>query len=191
MPQRQIRSVRSSRSNVRKHNSGTDQILFQHLHLLCSFKELYRLNKPAFSDLLSHISHHYKPRRSDAIPTVLKLTATLRFLAEGGYQRGVGQDFLLAMSQPTVSAVIAETLDVLERIKCAEEIHFKMTDAEKTKSKQHFYGKYGFPGIIGCVDGTHVAIIRPTDNEHHFFNRKGWHSINAMVVSLFLNLNFS
>lgn len=52
-----------------------------------------------------------------------------------------------------------------------------------------FYARYQFPGIIGCVDCTHVAIIGPPVNdelypEHIYINRKGYHSINVQLVSI-------
>ena len=40
----------------------------------------------------------------------------------------------------------------------------------------------GFPGVIGCVDCTHVRILAPTTNEHEFINRKGQHSINVQLI---------
>lgn len=43
--------------------------------------------------------------------------------------------------------------------------------------------KFGFPGVIGCIDGTHVAIVRPTEHEEAYFNRKLYHSLNVMIVS--------
>lgn len=46
--------------------------------------------------------------------------------------------------------------------------------------------KFGFPGIIGCIDGTHVALVRPAEHEEAFLNRKFFHSLNVMVVSIYL-----
>lgn len=46
-----------------------------------------------------------------------------------------------------------------------------------------FYEKFRIPAVVGCVDGTHVAIIRPNQNEERFFNRKGYHSRNVLIVS--------
>ncbi|XP_054727491.1 putative nuclease HARBI1 [Anastrepha obliqua] len=38
-------------------------------------------------------------------------------------------------------------------------------------------------GIIGCVDGTHVKIVAPRKEvQHLYYNRKGFYSINAMIV---------
>ena len=52
-----------------------------------------------------------------------------------------------------------------------------------------FYNKYGFPGVVGCVDCTHVAIVPPKKNcptypEHIYVNRKGYHSINVQIVCI-------
>lgn len=46
-----------------------------------------------------------------------------------------------------------------------------------------FFDKYGMPGVIGCVDGTHVAIVPPKNQEHIYVNRKNYHSINTQLVS--------
>ncbi|XP_014666971.1 PREDICTED: putative nuclease HARBI1 [Priapulus caudatus] len=48
--------------------------------------------------------------------------------------------------------------------------------------KVGFYRKWQFPGVIGCVDGTHVAIRTPPRNEDVFVCRKGFHSINIMLI---------
>lgn len=48
-----------------------------------------------------------------------------------------------------------------------------------------FYQKFGFPGVVGCVDCTHVAIVAPNNidnNEHVYVNRKQYHSINVQLI---------
>ncbi|KAG8231963.1 hypothetical protein J437_LFUL008883, partial [Ladona fulva] len=43
--------------------------------------------------------------------------------------------------------------------------------------------RWGFPGVIGAVDGTHIAIVPPvSEREHDFANRKGFHSKNVQIV---------
>ena len=39
-----------------------------------------------------------------------------------------------------------------------------------------------FPGAIGAVDGCHIEICRPSQNEHAYVNRKSVHAINLMAV---------
>jgi len=42
-----------------------------------------------------------------------------------------------------------------------------------------------FPGVIGAVDGTHVAIWPPEkEREHLYINRKLYHSLNVLIVSI-------
>ena len=42
--------------------------------------------------------------------------------------------------------------------------------------------KSGIPGIVGCIDGTHVRIQAPSEHEYLYVNRKGYHSINVQIV---------
>ena len=37
------------------------------------------------------------------------------------------------------------------------------------------------PGVVGCIDGTHIRIKRPIEFEKAFVNRKHYHSINVQV----------
>lgn len=118
-----------------------------------------------------------------SIPPVLQLAATLRFLAEGSYQRSVGNDLNVCLARPTVSVVITEVLKAIERSICRRWVTLAMTDEEKRRSREHFYTKFRIPGITGCIDGTHVKIVKPSEDEHLYFNRKGYFSLNAMIVS--------
>lgn len=49
-----------------------------------------------------------------------------------------------------------------------------------------FYAKYQFPGVVGCIDCTHVALVAPKENEHIYVNRKKYHSLNVQLVRLIL-----
>lgn len=123
--------------------------------------------------------------RSTCVSKTIKLAATLRFLAQGSYQLSVGKDFHIGLSQPVVSAVLCETLKALETAICPKWIRFKMTQNEKTEAKVEFFQKTGFPGVIGCVDGTHIKILAPSKQDQHlYYNRKGFFSLNAMIVSI-------
>ena len=35
--------------------------------------------------------------------------------------------------------------------------------------------------MIGCIDGTHIPITAPSNNEADYVNRKSIHSINVQV----------
>lgn len=54
-----------------------------------------------------------------------------------------------------------------------------------------FWEKHQFPGVIGLIDGTHVALV-PLEaaREHNFINRKGYHSLNVMIVRTYFATNY-
>lgn len=64
----------------------------------------------------------------------------------------------------------------------AEKIKFPNPRREINENKELFMEKFGFPGVIGAIDCTHVAILKPQDQEHAFINRKGYHSLNVQIV---------
>lgn len=144
----------------------------------------FRLDKEAFKYLFCLIEDSFPQQRSVAIPTILKLAATLRFFAGGSYQKGVGNDFNLGLAQPTLSKILKEMLNILEEKVCPVWIRMNLSDEEKSEAKIHFFQQAGIPGVIGCVDGTHVKIFAPKKiDQHRYYNRKGFFSINVMLVS--------
>ncbi|XP_036334509.1 putative nuclease HARBI1 [Rhagoletis pomonella] len=85
------------------------------------------------------------------------------------------------MCQSTVSKVVSRVVLEMERKLCPEFIRFAPHDS--FSCKDWFVEKYKIPGVIGCVDGTHIGLQKPTADEHMYLNRKGYHSINAMIQS--------
>lgn len=41
--------------------------------------------------------------------------------------------------------------------------------------------RYGFPKVIGAIDGTHIRIVAPKMNPESYINRKGYYSIQLQV----------
>ncbi|CAC5387659.1 unnamed protein product [Mytilus coruscus] len=70
------------------------------------------------------------------------------------------------------------------QLKCRRDqfIKWPARQEERDRNKQGFFRGGLFPGVIGCIDGTHVKIQAPSEDEPAYVNRKGWHSINVQGV---------
>nr|XP_029717296.1 putative nuclease HARBI1 [Aedes albopictus] len=81
-----------------------------------------------------------------------------------------------------MSKVLQLVLDIIEKHVCPFVIRFPTEEHDKHEIKLGFYEKTGYPGVIGCIDGTHISIITPPHDKHLFYNHKGFHSLNVMLV---------
>ncbi|KAK9680537.1 DDE superfamily endonuclease [Popillia japonica] len=92
------------------------------------------------------------------------------------------------MSQPSVSRCVNEVVNALNQPAIFNNwVKFPGNLEELNTVRRSFFDKYNFPGIIGCIDCTHVAIfppriVDPNYPEHLYVNRKGYHSINVQLV---------
>lgn len=59
---------------------------------------------------------------------------------------------------------------------------FPTTPDRQHGVKQGFLDRYGFPGVLGAIDCTHIRLRAPAMNSAVYVNRKGNHSINVQVV---------
>lgn len=146
------------------------------------FRKCFRLSRDLAQQLITDLTPHMTPEvRAGRIPIQIRILGALRFFAQGSYQKAVGDDFNTCMSQPTFSRALSEVCLALETI-APQWIKFPLTDAEKQLKKEEFMAKFEFPGVIGCIDGTHVAIVPPQNDEHIYFNRKNYHSKNVQII---------
>lgn len=58
-----------------------------------------------------------------------------------------------------------------------------------------FFEEFQLPGIVGCIDCTHIAIATPQFINmgypaNVFMNRKGFYSLNCQLVSIAFFINF-
>lgn len=147
------------------------------------FTRLFRLSRAAVRDLLEQILEQtpsLRIIRANAIPFQLKLLGALNFFGHGSYQRPTGESRLYCQSQPSMSHSISVV--VAELIKLTGEfIRFPETAAEVTIAKAGFMSKLQMPGIVGAIDGTHIAIAKLQTDGHLYWNRKAHYSINVLA----------
>lgn len=110
-----------------------------------------------------------------------KIFTPLRFYATGSYQRCVGQEYYSGMSQTAVHRCVHEVTQAPANIS-NQFISLPNTQDKRNFIKNEIMQRWGFPGVVGIIDGFHVAILKPTENEQNYINRKGYHSINSQII---------
>jgi len=138
------------------------------------FIELFRLSKPLAQELIDMLKPHlHRPSTVKGIQQDQKVLVALRFYATGSYQRGLGEEYNFGISQSAVHFIIREVTNAMNNI-VDNFVQFPLTRNARNTIKTQFFQKFGFPGCVGAIDGTHVAILKPSqDDEHNFYNRKG------------------
>lgn len=95
----------------------------------------------------------------------------------------VGSDALAALSQSQISRYIAKYTEIMVEHLAPIYIRFPETENELEIIKRDFDRKYGIPGIVGVIDGTHVTLSAlPHNIELAYINRKGIPSLNVQIV---------
>nr|CAI5854433.1 unnamed protein product [Callosobruchus analis] len=143
------------------------------------FKKRFRFSKDVFQNVLVPLVEERGPQTNRGLPVhpVIGLLLTLRFYATGSFQVVCGD--LRGFHQSTVSRVIKK---ITRRISSHSRHYIKFPEnLAATKAKFQQIGN--FPGIIGCIDCTHVVITSPGGPHAELFrNRKQSFSINVQVV---------
>lgn len=121
----------------------------------------------------------YEFGRKGSLPPAIQIMIALRFYASGSFQEIIGDIF--GVSKATVCRVVHR---VSAAIAATMNHHVKFDQqagANVTKAK--FFAMSMFPGIIGCIDCTHVKIMSPSEYENVYVNRKGYHSMCSSYVT--------
>ncbi len=145
-------------------------------------RQRYRFGRHTITFITRLLQDEIGPatNRNHAVSATRQVLTTLRFLATGSFQQVIG-DTVASLDKSTVSRIIRRVTKALFR-KVDQFIRFPRSQQERDAAKQGFYEIAHFPCAIGCVDGTHIRIIAPTDNKWDFVNRKRYHSINVQGI---------
>lgn len=107
----------------------------------------------------------------------VELLIFLRYIATGTFMDVLGD--VSRISKSTVWRAIHRVMHAVLMVK-SKYIKFS-TNYEENASE--FFKVQGFPGVVGCIDGSQIPILVPM-NEHSetFRCRKGFFSINAQMI---------
>ena len=147
-----------------------------------NLRKRYRFSSQNIDRLVRLIGHRLERPTKRNLPLTPRqqIMIALRFYATGNFLQVIGDTF--GVDAATVSRVITSVTEALFNIK-DRVILFPVTDVARNTVKRGFFSMRGFPGVVGCIDGTHVRIISPTkDEEAAYVNRKHYHSINVQAT---------
>ncbi|KAG0418983.1 hypothetical protein HPB47_004448 [Ixodes persulcatus] len=152
----------------------------------------YRLSKNIvrwFCDELRDDAALRWQRRARTVMTVeQQALCARRFYATGSYQGQVASNRHLAVHQTAANACVRAVAKAIVRRLGPRRITFPETAEERAATQEAFLRHGSLPGLVGCVDGTFVAIkghskYDPTLTRALYWCRKLYCALNVMVVS--------
>ena len=146
------------------------------------FRSRYRFGREGINFILELLSQEIAPstKRSHSLSATEQVLVTLRFLASGSFLEVIGDTFLSNDKSTVSRGVRRETLALASKVN--DFVTFTTTPNERDEIKHGLCRVGGFPSATGCIDGTHVRIKAPSQNEPDFINRKGFHSVNVQAI---------
>jgi len=117
--------------------------------------------------------------RAARVPGAEKVAMAVWMLANQETFREVAN--LFGLSRGTVHHCIMQVFSAIRWHLKARYIQWP-SSAECQRISSEMEAKFGFPGIVGFIDGTHVPIRAPANDRDSYINRKGFASINVLAV---------
>ena len=148
------------------------------------WKNNLRISKEDFRVLVKMIRPFAVTRsskiRRDVLSLEKRVAVTLHYLKDQGSMRMTANAFGIARC--TVGQIIQEICMILTKNIGPELIKFPETKEEVSTEISAFLQRFGFPQVIGCIDGTHIPIKQPVENAHDYFSYKQTYSINCQAI---------
>jgi hypothetical protein len=92
----------------------------------------------------------------------------------------------------TVSTVIIEVSKVISPVDGPKYLHLPVDMDEMRLNVSEFESKFGMVQAFGCIDGTHIPVLRPVKDPQDYFCYKGFYSLNVQAVcdyrGMFMNV---
>jgi len=145
----------------------------------------FRLNEAAIDILIGMLKSALNlrptafPRGRQAVDLRKKVLILLYYMCTQTTEYQIGQIF--GVSDSTVFRCVTQLIDVLYE-ECQSAVIRWPEGDRLTQVVQGFKNKRDIDGVIGAIDGCHIAVACPTENACDYVNRKGYHSIILQAV---------
>ncbi|XP_062391518.1 uncharacterized protein LOC134079454 [Sardina pilchardus] len=146
------------------------------------WKANFRMSRQSFAKLCDLMKEVMKPDDNPVrqpVPLNMRVAIVLYKLASCAEYRVVANQFgvhkstVLKFVTLFCKGMVTSVMHQLIRTPTLEEAR---------RTARRFEEKFHLPQIIGCIDGTHIPILAPSDGFKDFVNRKGWPSYVLQAV---------
>jgi hypothetical protein len=146
------------------------------------FRVMFGMGKVPFCQILDMIEPQLHRTSEGESPTVLpalhRFIIFLQFMRTNSFQRAVGTQQFIQVSQSVVCKTVNEVAEILAS-QVAEFVQFP-SEEESKHIAEEIYLETGLPGTIGVADGTHFEITKPIVQRpgpvpERYYNRKHYH----------------
>ena len=128
----------------------------------------FRFSRVSISQIIELIANYLNfTERSYAASPHLQVCVALQFFASGTFQIICGDG--INVSQASASRYIRDVSLGLQAI--YHQFVSLPAGLKRVEVKNKFYEIAHFPGVVGLVDGTHIRIQRPSEDEADYINR--------------------
>ncbi|KAH7945006.1 hypothetical protein HPB49_004743 [Dermacentor silvarum] len=130
------------------------------------FRQYFRLSKRTVRSLSDELDPITGFQRASGLSTESK--------------RSVGREEHIGTAQSAVSNTIHEVREAITSVSARRKlVDFSLTPAAKDEAKAAFARRGTIPGVLACVDGTLVAMMKPEGHSPadtaSFLSRKGYY----------------
>ena len=88
----------------------------------------------------------------------------------------------IGIATNTASAVINEVCNAIVLYVGPKYLHLPKTNQEMKEKITEFETKFGMTQAFGCIGGTHISTVCPSEHYHDYFCYKQFHSLNVQAV---------
>lgn len=147
------------------------------------FKRTFRVSTTLFDHLENFLSPMLAGVGSSNGKSLQPREKLLVFLAFVGHNLNyITISGMFEISMGSVSNIIHQVIQVL--FVHRKEFIRLPTAREARTSADKFSRLSGFPPLLFAImDGTHIPVLAPKEDDGSYRNRKGWTSINSLVVT--------
>ena len=148
------------------------------------WKKNLRMSKQSFLTLVNLIRPFWVERsttvRKDSIMLEKRVAITLHYLKDQGSMIMTAN--LFGIGRCTVGQVVYEICTIITNKLGPQFIQFPTEREDVLKAMAQFSNRFGFPQVVGCIDGTHIPIKEPVENAHDYVCYKFFPSLNVQAI---------